>query len=43
MAVQERQTPVLHCCSYCCRAEDFGTHDYCGGNSNCDQCPDDDE
>ena len=29
MAVKEYQPLVNHCCSFCCKAVDFGTHDYC--------------
>lgn len=25
----EASTPVDYCCSGCCKAADFGTHDYC--------------
>ncbi|KAF3022009.1 hypothetical protein E8E14_011925 [Neopestalotiopsis sp. 37M] len=29
MAVKEYQPLVNHCCTFCCKAIDFGTHDYC--------------
>ncbi|KAH8879426.1 hypothetical protein GQ53DRAFT_37784 [Thozetella sp. PMI_491] len=39
MAVAERQELVNHCCSFCCKAIDFGTHDYCPGSAHCARCP----
>ncbi|KAK0645575.1 hypothetical protein B0T16DRAFT_142527 [Cercophora newfieldiana] len=39
MAVKEHQELVNHCCSFCCKAVDFGTHDYCPGSSHCARCP----
>ena len=30
MAVTNPSPPVNHCCGYCCKAEEYGTHDYCG-------------
>ncbi|KAI0200043.1 hypothetical protein F4808DRAFT_461184 [Astrocystis sublimbata] len=35
MAVKERQILVDHCCTFCCKAVDFGTHDYCGTHDAC--------
>ncbi|CAP71511.1 uncharacterized protein PODANS_6_1310 [Podospora anserina S mat+] len=29
MAAVEYQELVNNCCSFCCKAIDFGTHDYC--------------
>ncbi|KAI1503079.1 hypothetical protein F5X99DRAFT_407412 [Biscogniauxia marginata] len=37
MAVKEHQPLVNNCCTFCCKAVDFGTHDYCGTNWDC--CP----
>ncbi|KAK7998081.1 hypothetical protein PG989_006121 [Apiospora arundinis] len=39
MAVKEHQPLVNHCCTFCCKAVDFGTHDYCGASSACHRCP----
>ncbi|KAL2153356.1 hypothetical protein VTH82DRAFT_4511 [Thermothelomyces myriococcoides] len=39
MAVKEYQELVDHCCSFCCKAVDFGTHDYCPESSHCASCP----
>ena len=39
MDIKEIATLVSHCCSYCCRAADLGSHDYCGGSKNCHNCP----
>ncbi|KAI5921677.1 hypothetical protein F4810DRAFT_712293 [Camillea tinctor] len=32
MAAKEFQPLVNNCCTFCCKAVDFGTHDYCGTN-----------
>ena len=29
-AIAIPSAPVNHCCGYCCKAEEYGTHDYCG-------------
>ena len=39
MAVKEHQPLVNHCCTFCCKAVDFGTHDYCGSSYACHRCP----
>ncbi|EAA33447.2 hypothetical protein NCU08013 [Neurospora crassa OR74A] len=39
MAVKEYQPLVNHCCSFCCKAVDFGTHDYCPVGAECASCP----
>ena len=39
MCVKEHQPLVNSCCTFCCKAIDFGTHDYCGSNYSCPQCP----
>ena len=38
MAFEEIKALINQCCSYCCRAVDFGTHDYCGGGNDCHRC-----
>ncbi|KAI8960747.1 hypothetical protein F5Y11DRAFT_349166 [Daldinia sp. FL1419] len=35
MCVKEHQPLVDGCCTFCCKAVDFGTHDYCGNNYAC--------
>lgn len=40
MSVKEHQPLVDGCCTFCCKAVDFGTHDYCGNNYACPRCPD---
>ncbi|KAI0848985.1 hypothetical protein F5Y00DRAFT_79517 [Daldinia vernicosa] len=40
MCVKEHQPLVDGCCTFCCKAVDFGTHDYCGNNYACPRCPD---
>ncbi|KAI0859534.1 hypothetical protein F4860DRAFT_515744 [Xylaria cubensis] len=35
MAVKEHQPLVDQCCTFCCKAVDFGTHDYCGSHDAC--------
>jgi hypothetical protein len=39
MCVKEHQPLVNHCCTYCCKAVDFGTHDYCSSSYTCPRCP----
>ena len=39
MAIKEHQPLVNHCCSFCCKAVDFGTHDYCPETDHCARCP----
>jgi hypothetical protein len=40
MAIKEFEELVDECCSFCCKAVDFGTHDYCPSGVNCASCPD---
>lgn len=39
MSVKEYQELVNHCCTFCCKAVDFGTHDYCAHSEGCHRCP----
>ncbi|KAI1204915.1 uncharacterized protein F4807DRAFT_465151 [Annulohypoxylon truncatum] len=32
MCVKEDQPLVDQCCTFCCKAVDFGTHDYCASH-----------
>ena len=38
MAVKEFKELVNQCCSFCCKAVDFGTHDYCPSSAHCASC-----
>lgn len=39
MSVKEYKELVNHCCTFCCKAVDFGTHDYCAHSEGCHRCP----